>query len=77
MDVVGRAPTSESGKYFGNNNSWWHPLADYCGQVTPKIASACSHWHTNGGDGLDAAASRALAESRSCSRRRRTRLGPA
>jgi hypothetical protein len=63
MDVIGRAPTSERGKYFENNSSWWHPLATYCKEVAPEIARGCRHWHTNSGDGLDAAASRALAEA--------------
>ena len=63
MDVIGRAPTSERGKYFENNSSWWHPLATYCKEIAPEIARGCRHWHTNSGDGLDAAASRALAEA--------------
>jgi hypothetical protein len=63
MDVIGRAPTSKRGKYFGNNNIWWHPLASYCKEVAPGIASGCRHWYSNDGDGLDAAASRALAEA--------------
>ena len=63
MDVIGRAPTSERGKDFNNNNSWWHPLASYCNEGAPEIASGCRLWHTNDGDGLDAAASRALAEA--------------
>jgi hypothetical protein len=63
MDVIGRAPTSERGKYFDNNISWWHPLASYCNEVAPEIASGCRLWHSNDGDGLDAAASRALAEA--------------
>jgi hypothetical protein len=56
MDVIGRAPTSERGKYFENNSSWWHPLATYCKEVAPEIVSGCRHWHTNDGDGLDAGA---------------------
>jgi hypothetical protein len=63
MDVIGRAPRSERGKYFENNSSWWHPLATYCKEVAPEIARGCRHWHTNSGDGLDAAASPALAEA--------------
>lgn len=43
MDVFGRAPTSEMGKYFGNNIRWWHPLADYCKEVAPEIASGCRY----------------------------------
>ena len=65
MDVIGRAPRSERGKYFENNSSWWHPLATYCKEVAPEIARGCRHWHTNSGDGLDAAASLAWVASSS------------
>jgi hypothetical protein len=63
MDIIGRAPTSMTGKYFRNNIHWWQPLAAYCQKVAPEIAGGCCHWHTNDGDGLDAAASRALANA--------------
>ena len=63
MDIFGRKPTSERGEYFRNTVWWWHPLADYCQEVAPEITSACRHWHTNDGDGLDAAGALALAEA--------------
>ena len=63
MYVVGRAPTSERGKHFGNSIHWWHPLAAFCQHVAPEIASGCKDWHTNDGDGLDADAARALADA--------------
>ena len=63
MDITGRKPTGERGQYFRNNVWWWHPLADYCITVAPDICAACKHWHTNDGDGLDAAGAVALAEA--------------
>ena len=55
MDICGRNPTEECGVYFRNTVWWWHPLAVYCITVAPDICAACKHWHTNDGDGLDAA----------------------
>ena len=63
MDVNGRRPSTANGKYFGNNCSWWHPLAEYCKQIQPEITARCTHWHTNDGDGLDEKDSVALAEA--------------
>jgi hypothetical protein len=63
MDVYGRAPTSKRGEYFREDYVWWHCLATYCKEVAPRVASGCRDWYTNDGDGLDAAASRALAEA--------------
>jgi len=63
MDVIGTAPTSERGTYFCNNIHWWHPLAIYCQQVAPEIASGCRNWHMNDGDELDADAASALADA--------------
>ncbi len=63
MDVSGRKPTGERGKYFRSSVWWWHPLADYCQEVAPEITSACRHWHANCGDGLDATGALALAEA--------------
>jgi hypothetical protein len=62
MDVFGKSATIEAGKYFRNNVWWWRPLADYAREVAPEITGACKHWQTNDGDGLDAAASIALAD---------------
>jgi hypothetical protein len=61
MDVYGTAPRSEEGKYFRNNVWWWRPLATYCCEIAPDITSACKYWQSNDGDGLDDAASIALA----------------
>ncbi|TGT76745.1 MULTISPECIES: hypothetical protein [unclassified Mesorhizobium] len=62
MDVIGKAATSEAGEYFRNNVWWWRPLADYACEVASEITSACEYWQSNDGDGLDAAASVALAD---------------
>jgi hypothetical protein len=61
MDVIGRKPTSEAGKYFRNNVWWWRPLADYVCEVAPEITAKCQHWQTNDGDGLNATDSKRLA----------------
>jgi hypothetical protein len=63
MDIHGRNPTGECGEYFRNNVWWWRPLADYCITVAPHICAACRYWHSNDGDGLDAAEAFALAEA--------------
>ncbi|MDE2105515.1 MAG: hypothetical protein KGL39_50275 [Patescibacteria group bacterium] len=63
MDVYGRRPTSETGKYFRNNVWWWRPLAEYVVQTAPALAAKCRHWQSNDGDGLDAADSIALADA--------------
>jgi len=62
MDVFGRRPSSEAGEYFCNNFSWWHPLAEYCCEIAPAITKHCKLWHSNDGDGLNAAQSLALAD---------------
>jgi hypothetical protein len=62
MDVLG-APTSEAGRYFGVSVWWWQPLAAYCKEVAPEICAPCTYWHSNDGDGLDAAGAIALAEA--------------
>lgn len=61
MDVYGQAPTSDAGKYFRNNVWWWRPLADLCQALAPQVCSACEHWQSNDGDGLDADGAAALA----------------
>jgi hypothetical protein len=63
VDINGRKPTSMYGIYFVNNWSCWHPLADYCLMIAPDICAACKAWHSNAGDGLDAAGALALAEA--------------
>ena len=62
MDIFGKDPDSEEGKYFRNNVWWWRPLADYVCSVAPDTTAKCEHWHSNDGDGLDDVDSRALAE---------------
>jgi hypothetical protein len=63
MDVKGRKPVSETGKYFRNSTWWWHPLASYCVQIAPTITTSCKHWYTNDFDGLDGEDARALADA--------------
>jgi hypothetical protein len=60
MDVIGRAPETEAGKYFRNNLWWWRPLWDYCLQIAPDLV-ADVEGHTNDGDGLDRDGALALA----------------
>lgn len=62
MDVYGKKPASETGRYFRNNIWWWHPLADYCLAIAPELALKCDAWHTNDGDGLDAEDAASLAK---------------
>jgi hypothetical protein len=57
MDVYGANP----GTYFRRNVWGWHPLAEFCISLAPDITAACEQWHSNDGDGLDAAHSLALA----------------
>lgn len=61
MDVYGKNPRTEEGKYFRNNVWWWRPLATYVCEVAPDITAACKYWQSNDGDGLDDAGSVALA----------------
>lgn len=61
MDVYGKNPTNDAGKYFRNNVWSWRPLAYYCCEIAPEITSQCRHWQTNDGDGLGAVSSVALA----------------
>ena len=63
MDVFGKAPVSTEGEYFRNSVWWWHPLAEYITDSHPDLAAACTLWHTNDGDGLDAADAVALADA--------------
>jgi hypothetical protein len=54
MDVYGKKPTTEEGKYFCNNAWSWRPLASYACEVAPDITSKCRYWQSNDGDGLNA-----------------------
>lgn len=62
MDVYGKDPASETGRYFRNNVWWWRPLANYVQDVAPDLAAKCDHWHSNDGDGLNKADSIRLAD---------------
>jgi len=63
MDVYGKEPSSETGKYFRNNAWWWRPLANYVLVIAPHdLTSQCKHWQSNDGAGLDAKNSRILAD---------------
>lgn len=61
MDVFGKNPKNETGKYFRNNIWYWRPLADLCVTLAPEVCAPCKHWQSNDGDGLDAAGAEALA----------------
>jgi hypothetical protein len=60
MDVYGLKPKTEKGAYFRNNVWYWHPLWDYCCQLSPELTSKVESGHDNSGDGLDAVDSRKL-----------------
>ena len=59
MDVYGKKPKSPQGEYFRNNVWYWHPLWDFC-QDNFAVARKVVNGHTNDGDGLNAADSKAL-----------------
>ena len=61
MDVYGKNPTNESGKYFRNNVWYWRPLAIYVCDIAPDITKHCEHWQSNDGDGLNKTHSMKLA----------------
>lgn len=63
MDVYGKLPTSDVGKYFRRNAWGWRPLATLCCTLCPKETAACTYWQSNDGDGLDATGARALADA--------------
>ena len=62
MDVYGRKPKSEKGKYFRNNIWWWRPLWNFCEQVAPDLIPEDNHGHSNDGWGLNCSKSLELAE---------------
>lgn len=53
MDVFGRNPSSEAGRYFRRSVWSWHPLAELVCSLAPAEAVPCTLWHTNDGGGLD------------------------
>jgi len=62
MDVFGKNPTTEEGKYFRNNVWWWRPLWEYCcvageGIISEEVAE---DGHMNDGAGLDTDGAMAL-----------------
>jgi hypothetical protein len=72
MDVFGKEPSPKMvknkdgddvrvGEYFRNTVWWWRPLATYCLTMAPHVSARCEYWHSNDGDGLDAAKSKELA----------------
>ena len=63
MDVFGKEPSSEAGKYFRCNVWWWRPLWDYACSVGRTVISPEMHQqgHHNDGAGLDDAKSKELA----------------
>lgn len=63
MDVFGKKPTSEVGTYFRANVWYWHPLWLYCEMVHPNIANKVENGHSNSGDGLNSAYSKALSKA--------------
>jgi hypothetical protein len=64
MDVYGKKPTAEVGKYFRRNVWGWRPLADLCLTLCPKQTKGDTvSWHTNDGHGLNAAGALALANA--------------
>ncbi|MGE5761853.1 MAG: hypothetical protein ACM37V_15995 [Gemmatimonadota bacterium] len=61
MDVYGKKPTAEVGRYFRNNVWYWHPLWDYVTEVSPDLAAKVEYAYSNTGDGLGARDSETLA----------------
>jgi len=61
MDVYGKKPKNEKGKYFRNNVWWWHPLWEYVEYAFPDIAEKVPYAHSNDGDGLGARDAKILA----------------
>jgi len=61
MDVYGKSPRTKEGEYFRSSVWSWRPLAIYVCNVAPDVTAKCEHWHSNDGDGLNAADSIKLA----------------
>lgn len=62
MDVYGNKPKNKKGEYFRNNCWYWRPLWMYCERVAPELCAKVKYAHSNDGDGLNAADSKALAK---------------
>jgi hypothetical protein len=54
MDVIGRAPSTETGEYFRRNVWGWRPLWDYVEDMHVDLADKVEYAQSNDGDGLDA-----------------------
>lgn len=54
MDVVALDPADKTRGTFRRNAWGWRPLAQYCTGLYPTLTEACTYWHSNDGDGLDA-----------------------
>lgn len=63
MDVIGRKPKKEVGKYFRRNVWGWHPLWDYCKKIHPDLVEKVKNGHSNDGDGLGMRDSKKLAKA--------------
>ena len=55
MDVYGKNPENETGRYFRACVWGWHPLAEYLTEVAPDLIGKVTYLHSNDGDGLDQA----------------------
>ncbi|CAN7470780.1 hypothetical protein [Mesorhizobium sp. LjNodule214] len=62
MDVFGVKPTSRCGSIFMRPAWAWHALAGCVITLAAVETSSCREWHSNSGDGLDAAQSIKLAD---------------
>ena len=63
MDVIGLEPTTPEGETFRRNIWGWRPLAEMVCTLEPELTSACTHWQSNDGDGLDAQTSKELSDA--------------
>ena len=54
VDIIGKEPNNEEGRWFGRNNVTWSVIGLYILDVVPTdITAKVKHWFTNDGDGLD------------------------
>jgi hypothetical protein len=63
MDVSGRNPTAPQGEYFRASIWEWPLLVKVITTLCPQETSACKHWKTNDGAGLNSAQALLLAEA--------------
>jgi hypothetical protein len=62
MDVIGKSPTSEQGKYFRSGMGEWYSLWTYCEQIASDLIHPGNLGHSNNGWGLNQKDSLALAD---------------